>query len=141
MKREMIIVLILASLAFAACGTRPEISDEAGADLRSRALEITRDVSRLDVAGARTGLTGLRNAVNGWKQRDELTEERAQRVLAAASRVEEKITELEARLKPAPATEAPTGLGQDSKEGDERRDDEGEKGKGQGKDRKEESDD
>jgi hypothetical protein len=134
-------VVLVAVLELAACGPRPEISEEAGADLRARALDITQDVSRLDVEGARAGLTGLTKAVGQWNQRDELSDERARRVLAAASRVEEKITELEARLRPAPSTQTPSRVGEDSNGGDRRGDEGKDKGKGKGEDSEEDGDD
>jgi outer membrane murein-binding lipoprotein Lpp len=98
-KRVAAAVVVLVTLA--GCGSHAEVDARASRDLRSRVDAIRTATDAGDVEGAQALLGQLERAVARWQRRGDLSPDRANQILDAASGV---ATELDA----AAATTSPS---------------------------------
>lgn len=90
-------------LGLAACGSDPQLSATAAADLGARVDKIDAAVERGDTEGAAERLLALQKAVAEWLASGELSQERATQILTASTAVAARIdTIAEANPTPTP---------------------------------------
>ena len=122
--------VLLAGLAgLAGCGREdPAMPAGLAEDLAGRVRQVRVAAAAGDQVGARTALTGGRNAVGDGRGRGQLSEDRAAEILSAAAEVDTRLSLLPV---PRPATTTTTVARRPAAEEDRKEEDE-DKGRGKG---------
>jgi hypothetical protein len=120
------IVLTAAGLAIlTACATGGEVSERAARDLRDRVGALRTAVETGNRPAARAELRDLEDAVGQWRDRDLLSEERADLIISAASDVAGRLSLLPAPVRvDEPSATASPSPSPPPEEGEEEEDEE-----------------
>lgn len=131
--------LVVALFGVVGCGSDPQLSSVAAADLQERAARLRTAVDAEDTHAAARRLLALEEAVSRWLEAGELSEVRAARILSASTAIALRLDAIaEANPTPTPTvtvvvTETATPSPSETEDPDDWDDGKG-NGKGHGKD-------
>lgn len=101
--KKLVIVLLAGGLFLTGCGDDSGMTAAATADLRDRVERVERAVADGDPEAAANKLLALEDAVSRWLDDGAITEERAARILSAATAVALRLEAIqEANPEPTP---------------------------------------
>ena len=124
--RRAILLVVALSVAVAGCGAdKPDITDNAGAQLQARVAEIRRLAAERQADQVAAKLAELRKVTEDLRAADQLSDDAARKVIAAAEAVQAQL---------ALITTTTTTTPPPPREDKDRDEEDKEEGKGKGKD-------